>query len=549
MRNPEVIHDWNQSPVFEDVNLFTSDAALKEAVIREGAGGFLDELDRIGARTGSAAALDLARLANSYPPQLRIWGPKGDRIDRVEYHPAYHALMRESIEAGLHCRLWEFDRTGSARAPGTYVARAAAFYMTAQLEAGHCCPITMTSAAVPTLMIGPAPSWVQGITTRSYQPELAVPSTKRGLTIGMGMTERQGGTDVRTNVTRAEAIGGPGSGEYRITGQKWFLSAPMSDAFLVLAQAAAGLSCFLLPRILPDGTPNGIHLQRLKDKLGNRSNASAEVEFQSAHAWRIGAEGRGIPTIIEMVSETRLDCAVASAGLMRAALSEAVHHCRSRRVFGKRLIDQPLMLQVLADMALDVEAATALILHLARACDHAANDPLAGEWRRLMIPVAKYWVCKLASPLIGEAMECVGGNGYVEESRLPRLYREAPVNSIWEGSGNVMALDVLRVLNREPQAIASVLAGIAQSAGEDARIKAALQRLDEMLREPTLLEARALVEGLALVAAASILRAHAPQAVADAFIETRLGGTVRQTYGHGLRRANTHAIVARVLPV
>jgi putative acyl-CoA dehydrogenase len=421
------------------------------------------------------------------------------------------------------------------------------------MEAGHQCPITMTNASVPTLLIEPeiAKTWVPRILSRTYDKAFAPAAAKRGVTIGMGMTEKQGGTDVRANATTAKpaANGGPGA-EYIITGHKWFMSAPMCDAFLVLAQAPGGLSCFLMPRFLPDGQVNALAFQRLKDKLGNRSNASSEVEFHGAHAWLIGEEGRGVPTIIEMVTCTRLDCAVGSAGLMRLTLANAIHHCRHRTVFQKRLVDQPLMTQVLADLALDVEAATALSFRLSRSFDRAATDHGAAAWRRVMNPVTKYWVCKIGPALAYEAMECLGGNGYVEEGLAARTYRELPVNAIWEGSGNVMALDLLRVLQREPEAARIVLDDLAAAARGDTHLEAHLGRVQGLLQEPRMLDRRArdLAEALALLAAGTILRAHAPGAVADAFLATRLSGSARTTYGQGLDGADTRAIVDRALP-
>jgi putative acyl-CoA dehydrogenase len=424
--------------------------------------------------------------------------------------------------------------------------------MAAQMEAGHCCPITMTNAAVPVLLRQPelAKEWIPRILPYCYDAGFAPASAKAAVTLGMGMTEKQGGTDVRASTTMAEPLGagGPG-GEYAITGHKWFMSAPMSDAFLVLAQAPGGLTCFLMPRFLPDGSVNALRLQRLKDKLGNRSNASSEVEFHRAHARAIGEEGRGIATIIEMVTHTRLDCAVASAGLMRLALANAIHHAEHRTVFQKKLVDQPLMSQVLADLALDVEGATALSFRLARSFDRA-EDARASAWRRLMTPVTKYWVCKIAPAFAAEAMECLGGGGYVEEAPLARIYREVPVNSIWEGSGSVMALDVMRVLQREPEAVEAVMEELGEAAGQDARLRFAHERIESLLHEPKLLDqrGRTLVEGLAVLAAGSILKAHAPAAVADAFIATRLGGGPKQTYGQGLERADTRAIVERASP-
>jgi putative acyl-CoA dehydrogenase len=554
MHDPLATHEvTNQPPPFEDVNLFLSDVALREAVSREGGGGEADGLAAFGRIAGSREAFERGRLANEHGPRLRTHDRQGHRLDWVEFHPSYHALMETSIAEGLHSSVWAHRAVpGTAAAAGAHIARAAGFYMAAQMEAGHCCPITMTNAAVPVLLLEPtiARDWVPKILARTYDSRFAAPGKKDSVTLGMGMTEKQGGTDVRANTTRAApaGAGGPGA-EYILTGHKWFLSAPMSDAFLVLAQASKGLSCFLVPRFLPDGTVNAVHLVRLKDKLGNRSNASSEVEFHGCHGWLIGEEGRGVPSIIEMVTYTRLDCAVASAGLMRLALAHAIHHAEHRSVFQRKLVDQPLMGEVLADLALDVEAATALAFRLAGAFDRA-SEPAAAAWRRLMTPVTKYWVCKIAPLVVVEAMECLGGNGYVEELPLARLYREVPVNSIWEGSGNVMALDVLRVLEREPAVVRMVMEQLGQAASGDARLKSACARLEKLLLEPRLLErrARTLVEGLAVLAAATILGAHAPRAVADAFIAARVAPSRRQTYGQGLDGADTAAILARASP-
>lgn len=554
MAGPFSTHEvFNQPPPLEDVNLFTSDAALQDAVAREGAQAAVEQLEAFGAVTGSAEAFERGRLANVHTPQLETYDRFGHRRDTVVFHPAYHELMQTSCMQGLHSSVWG-HLSDAHRAPrkGAHVARAGAFYMAAQMEAGHCCPITMTNAAVPVLLQQPdvAEEWVPRILPARYDPKFAPASEKAAVTLGMGMTEKQGGTDVRANTTTAEpaAAGGAGA-EYIVTGHKWFMSAPMSDAFLVLAQAPGGLTCFLMPRFLPDGSVNALRFQRLKDKLGNRSNASSEVEFHGAHAWAIGEEGRGVPTIIEMVTHTRLDCAVASAGLMRLALANAIHHTEHRTVFQKKLVDQPLMQQVLCDMALDVEAATALSFRLARSFDRA-TDPRASAWRRLMTPITKYWVCKIAPPLIAEAMECLGGGGYVESAPLARLYREVPVNAIWEGSGNVMALDVMRVLQREPEALREVMDELAVGAADDERLRSAHERIEALLHEPALLDlrGRALVEGLAVLAAASILKLHAPEAVSDAFIATRIAGTPRQTYGVGLARADTRAILERATP-
>jgi putative acyl-CoA dehydrogenase len=544
----------NQSPSFEDINLFSTDRALTEAVSREGGGAAAKRLEAFGAACGSAAAFERGRLANENPPKLRSFDTKGRRLDVVEFHPAYHECMGLSMAEGLHCAAWEHLREPGAKSvAGANVARSAGCYMATQMEAGHQCPITMTNAAVPTLLLQPeiASDWVPRILARDYDKSFRPAPAKRSVTIGMGMTEKQGGTDVRANTTRAEAAAGPGGpgSEYIITGHKWFMSAPMCDAFLVLAQAPGGLSCFLLPRFLPDGSVNAIHFMRLKEKLGNRSNASSEVEFHAAHGWLIGEEGRGVPNIIEMVTGTRLDCAVASAGLMRLMLANAIHHCRHRTVFQRKLVDQPLMGQVLADLALDVEAATALAFRLAR-CFDRASDPHAGAWRRLMTPVTKYWICKIAPAFGYEAMECLGGNGYVEEGLAARIYREMPLNAIWEGSGNVMALDLLRVLQREPETVAIVMEDLAAAAGGDAHLKAQLERVQRMLHEPRFLDRRGrmLTEALAMLAAGAILRAHAPTFVADAFLATRLSGSPRHTYGQGLDAANTEAIVERAFP-
>lgn len=550
--NPATREVTNQSPPFEGTNLFTKDRALREAVVREGGERAIESLTGFGARCGSVEAAEHSRLANAFPPQLKAFDRQGRRLDIVEFHPSYHALMSMSCAEGLHAKVHEHLAQSGASPPGINVTRAAGFYMAAQMEAGHCCPITMTNACVPALLQQPdlAEEWLPRILSRTYDPTFKPAIDKAGVTVGMGMTERQGGTDVRSNTTRAVPVQGGGPGrEYILTGHKWFMSAPMSDAFLVLAQASKGLSCFLMPRFLPDGTVNALRLQRLKDKLGNRSNASSEVEFEGANAWLIGEEGRGVPVIIEMVSATRLDCAISSAGLMRRAVAEAIHHARHRTVFGKKLVDQPLMAQVLADLALDVEAATALVFRLARACDRQ-EDERARAWLRLMTPVTKYWVCKLAPALTYEAMECLGGNGYVEDGMLARIYREVPVNAIWEGSGNVMALDVLRVLQREPDVAAIALEDLGSSLGEDRVLTAAFAQVQSILHEPRTLDlrARSFVEGLARVSAGALLRAHAPAAVADAYIATRLSGDFRQTWGQGLEKADTRAILDRTLP-
>ena len=554
MHDRFVTHDvFNQVPPLKEVNLFTADRALIEAVAREGGEGAAQNLESFGAICGSAAAFEHGRLANEFPPQLKRFDSNGRPLDRIEFHPSYHALMEISTRQGLHCSAWDHLAIPAAKPEaGANVARSAGTYMAIQMEAGHQCPITMTNASVPTLLLEPAlaKTWIPKILSRAYDPSFRPVAMKHGATIGMGMTEKQGGTDVRANTTIATPAGRAGPGQqYLITGHKWFMSAPMCDAFLVLAQAPGGLSCFLLPRSLPDGTINTLRFQRLKDKLGNRSNASSEVEFHAAHAWLIGEEGRGVAAIIEMVTCTRLDCAVGSAGLMRLALANAVHHCRHRKVFQKALFDQPMMTQVLADLALDSVAATALSFRLARSFDQAP-DAAAAAWRRLMTPLTKYWVCKIGPAFAYEAMECLGGNGYVEEGIAARIYRELPVNAIWEGSGNVMALDLLRVIEREPKTIEIVLAEIEAGLAGDAFLKAQFARVQTMLHEREILghRGRDLAEALALLAAGTILRATAPDAVADAFLATRLGATHRQTYGQGLSRADPRAIVEWCCP-
>ena len=540
----------NQSRPFRDVNLFTSDRVLREAVEREGGGAAIPQLMTFGQRTGSAEAFERGRLANDNPPRLRAFDESGRRIDVVEFHPAYHECMALSMGEGLHCASFE-HLVGPAR-PGANVIRAAGSYLAAQMEAGHCCPMTMTNASIATLLLQPdlARSWVPKILGRTYDRSFRPVSDKPSATLGMGMTEKQGGTDVRANTSIAApaANGGPG-GEYLLTGHKWFMSAPMSDAFLMLAQAPGGLSCFLVPRFLPDGLVNSLYFQRLKEKLGNRSNASSEVEFSGAHGWLIGEEGRGVNAIIEMVTYTRLDCVVSSAALMRLALASAITHCQERQVFGRVLIEQPLMQSVLADLALDSEAATQIAFRLAGAFDRTATDE-DRAWRRVMTPVAKYWVCKIAPNFAFEAMECLGGNGYVEENGLARVYREVPVNAIWEGSGNVMGLDVLRILMKEPDAAALVLDRLADHANGDRRLSTHIEHVRDLLHRPRELEAnaRTFMEGLAMAAAATLLRVHAPAFVSDAFIGGRLEGPRNRTYGTGISRADTAAIVARASP-
>jgi len=525
---------FNQSPPYVDIDLFASDVPLQDAVKANGAAGSAAALSIFGQEWGTAEMFALGRQANENPPKLHAFDANGFRLDRVEFHPAYHGFMHTSIAAGLHASTWTAN--GKRASAPAEVERAARFYMAAQVETGHLCPLTMTRAALAALAAAPellakiAPK----VVTRDYDALFRPWWEKSGMTLGMGMTENQGGTDVRTNTTRAT----PDGDGYSVVGAKWFMSAPMCDAFLVLAQAPGGLTCFLMPRHRPDGSVNALRFQRLKDKLGNRSNASSEVEFAGAFAWRVGEEGHGIRTILQMVQLTRLDCAVASAGLMRMALAQAMHHCRTRSVFGKKLYDQPMMRAVLADMALEVEAAVALAFRLARALDRASGDANEAAYARLMTPVAKYWICKLAPGFVYEAMECLGGNGYVEESLLPRLYREAPVNAIWEGSGNVMCLDVLRALARP----------------EEAALLAVLSRetktpLDVRFDVQGEANARAAVGRLALIASAAALKESAPAAIGDAYIRSRLDRHHGQLYGAAeIDGATMQLLLQRALP-
>jgi len=544
---------FNQPPPFAGTNLFEIDAALQAAVKRT-VGATPDATFReFGAKAGSVEMAEAARLANENPPRLRLFNGVGHRVDRVEFHPAYHQLMATSCKAGLHSSVvWSHLKDGSDPASDRHAARAGLFYMSTQMEAGHCCPITMTNAVVPALLNqqNVAKDWLPGVLARDYDPSFKPAPQKCALTFGMGMTEKQGGTDVRHNTTKADPAGNGGPGaEHYLTGHKWFMSAPMCDAFLVLAQAPGGLSCFLMPRFLPDGSQNPIAIQRLKEKLGNRSNASSEVEFRGTSGWMVGAEGRGIQTIIEMVTYTRLDCAVSSAGLMRQALSNAIHHTRHRTVFQKKLIDQPLMRRVLADMTLDHEAAVALVFRLAEAFDRMADDEAEAAYARIMTPATKYWVCKVLPGFAYEAMECLGGNGYVEEAPMARLYREAPINAIWEGSGNVMCLDVARAASKEPEALARLIADMAEAAVGEPRLKQAVDGLKDDLLGKRFAEGdlRALTERLVMAMAGTLLLRDAPAAVSDAFLASRLEGGLRRTYGQ-LQGADEAAILERAMP-
>ncbi|MGW0668485.1 acyl-CoA dehydrogenase family protein [Streptomyces sp. NPDC002746] len=534
----------NQPPPLLGYDVFSADLALTEAVDRHLAPELLEEtragLVRLGRSAGSAQARRWGELANENPPRLRTHDRYGNRVDEVEFHPAWHRLLGHAVSAGL---------TDAWDRPGGHVRRAAGFLVWTQAEAGHGCPLSMTHAAVPALRTDPAAAadWEPLLTSHVYEEGLRPAGDKAGALLGMGMTEKQGGTDVRSNTTRAEPLSA--EGEYLLTGHKWFCSAPMSDGFLVLAQAPGGLTCFLLPRVLPDGTRNAFAIQRLKDKLGNRSNASAEVEFDGTWARRIGEEGRGVRTIIEMVAATRLDCVTGSAALMRQAVAQAVHHATYRSAFGGVLVDKPLMRNVLADLALESEAATVLAMRLAAAYD--AGTPSEAAFLRIAVPTAKYWVTKRCTPMVGEALECLGGNGYAEESGMPRLLREAPLNSIWEGSGNVQALDVLRALQREPLALNAFLSEVGLARGADHRLDRAIKDLLTELADLAGIEARGrrLVERMALVLQGSLLVRWAPPEVADAFCASRLGGDWGSAFGTLPHTLDLASVVERARPV
>jgi putative acyl-CoA dehydrogenase len=536
----------NQPPPLEPYNLLQTDRVLAAALRRENAGWAADDLGTLGKKLGDPETIRLGFAANAYPPVLRAFDRYGHRIDQVEFHPAWHALLSLAVKAGLHCSPWAAPRAGA------HVARAAGTFMLAQIESGVYCPIAMTYGAVPALRQAPAAAaeWLPRIFSRQYDPRLRPAPEKTGVLLGMAMTENQGGSDLRTNTTRAEFRTSDGPRRlFRLTGQKWFMSAPMCDAFLVLAQAQGGLSCFLVPRWTREGERNAIHLIRLKDKLGNRSNASSEVEFAGAEGELIGEEGRGIPTIIEMSNYARLDCAIGSAGLIRQAVAQAIHHASYRVAFQKRLIDQALMTNVLADLALESEAATMLIMRLARAYDE--GDEAAQIWRRVMTPAAKFWICKRAPLAAAEAMEVLGGSGYVEECVMPRLYREVPVNSIWEGAGNVMCLDVLRALERIPRAAELLLAEVAESAQADKRLRSAADRLARKLKGHDWKDesqARTIVRDLVLAMQAALLLRHAPPPVADAFCASRFGEEPGGTFGLLPPGIDCRAIVDRAAP-
>ncbi|POX51864.1 DNA alkylation response protein [Streptomyces sp. Ru71] len=534
----------NQPPALAGYDVFSADRALVAAVERHLAPGplgeALGELSGLGRSAGSAQVQEWGAQANDNPPRLRTHDRYGNRIDEVDFHPAWHRLLGKGVAAGL---------TSAWNRPGGHVRRAAAFVVWTQVEAGNLCPLSMTHAAVPALRTDPelAAEWEPRLTSGIYDRGLRPAHQKAGALFGMGMTEKQGGSDVRANTTLARPLAQDGT--YELTGHKWFCSAPMSDGFLVLAQAPGGLTCFLVPRVLADGSRNVFLIQRLKDKLGNRSNASAEVEFAGTWARRVGEEGRGVRTIIGMVAATRLDCVLGSAGLMRQAVAQAVHHCTHREAFGGKLVDKPLMRNVLADLALESEAATTLALRLAAACDDDSEQ--ARALLRIAVPAAKYWVTKRCAPVVVEAAECLGGNGYVEESGLPRLVRESPLNSIWEGAGNVQALDVLRALQREPAALDAYLREVGQARGADHRLDAAIKDLLTELADLAGVEARArrLTERLALVLQGSLLVRFAPTEVADAFCGARLGGDGGAAFGTLPHTLDLASVVERARPV
>ncbi len=558
----------NQSVPLENYNVFEADRPLVEAVEREGADWAADQISSIGRIAGSAEAIRWGFEANENPPRLRTHDRSGHRIDEVEFHPAWHELMEIGVGHGLHALPWRDARAGA------HVARAAMFMCLGQAEAGVGCPLSMTYSAVPALRAQPdlAAEWEPRLLSLSYDRRSAPAPDKAGALCGMAMTEKQGGSDVRANTTVARPLNGGGAGgEYEITGHKWFCSAPMCDAFLVLAQADAGLSCFLLPRWTPGGERNAFHIQRLKDKLGNRSNASSEVEFRGAWAQLVGEEGRGVPTIIEMVSHTRLDCVLGSTAGMRAGVAQAINHASHREAFGRPLVEQPLMLNVLADLAIESEAATVSAMWLARQFDQETSPPgpvgtapmpdsdRAGvdgtpdgpSLRRLATPILKYWICKRAPWHAVESLECLGGNGYVEESGMPRLYRESPLQSIWEGSGNVQALDVLRAIVKSPASVEALLVEVGAAAGAEPRLDAFAGALRDELGNTEGLETRArrVVERMALALQGSLLVRYGDEAVADAFCASRLAGDWGKAFGTLPSGIDLNRIVARHTPI
>ena len=536
----------NVSKELTDYNMFAVDQALKEAVSREGAAWAVPQLESFGALVGTTDYLELGNQANRYGPELDTHDRFGNRIDLIRFHPAYHTLMKTAIEHGLHAAPWATPKAGA------HVARAAMVYLQSQCEAGHICPITMTHASIPTLRHNPdlASRWEPKITAFQYDPRNVPDTEKKAVTIGMAMTEKQGGSDVQANTTKAIPIGHDGGSElYELVGHKYFVSAPMCDAFLVLAQAPKGLSCFLLPRWRPDGSKNPLQILRLKRKMGNVSNASSETELRGALAWRVGDEGRGVRTILEMVAMTRFDCMVGSTAGQRAAVAQALHHCSLRSAFGKKLIDQPLMQNVLADLALEQEGSLALTMRVARALDHR-DQPHEDQLVRLITAVGKYWICKRTPAHAYEAMECIGGSGVMEDSPFPRLFRESPINAIWEGSGNVQCLDVLRAMAKSPEVVDSLFIELSKAKGNHKAFDASLLRLQKELSQQQDLEyrARSLVEQMALSLQAALLLQHAPHAVADAFCSSRLETQGTHNFGNLPSGLDVKGILARAMP-
>ncbi|HET9591613.1 MAG TPA: acyl-CoA dehydrogenase family protein [Solirubrobacterales bacterium] len=539
----------NQPPPLVDYNVYAADRVLVEAVKREGADWDEGRISAVGELAGSERLQTLGAQANENPPRLKTHDRYGNRVDTVDFHPAWHELMGLAVEHELHCSPWKDPR------PGAHVARGAAFMCFSQAEAGVGCPTSMTYSVIPALRTQPelAAEWEPRFLSSSYDPANTPAPQKAGALAGMGMTEKQGGTDVRANTTVARAVNGDGPGaEYELTGHKWFMSAPQCDAFLVLAQADGGISCFLFPRWTPDGARNRFRLQRLKDKLGNRSNASSEIEFDNASAWLVGEEGAGVRTIIEMVNHTRLDCVLGGATGMRAGIAQAIHHTQHRSVFGRELVEQPLMRNVLADLAIESEAATIGALRLARAYDEAlAGDEDAQNFKRLANAVLKYWICKRAVVHAGEALECLGGNGYVEESGMPRLFRESPLNGIWEGSGNVQCLDVLRAMVKSPTSVEAFFAEVADGAAAEPRLAAfATELRDELPGDLETIESRArrVVEKMALALQGSLLVRYGDEATADAFCASRLSGDWGQAFGTLPAGTNFTRIIERHAP-
>jgi putative acyl-CoA dehydrogenase len=542
----------NVASELHSYNLFTTDAALLEGVKREGGAWGIPEIATFGDKCGKPEYLELGFLANKYPPELDTHDRFGNRVDSVRYHGAYHELMKSALEEGLHSQPWTNPREGA------HVVRGAKAFMQSQVEAGHGCPVTMTFASIPSFRLQPevAAIFESKILHRGYDPRNLPVDEKLSITVGMGMTEKQGGSDVRANSTVATPVNQPGAGQmYSLVGHKWFLSAPMCDVFLILAQTTAGVSCFAVPRWLPDGTKNALNVIRLKDKMGNKSNASSEVEFRGAQGWLIGDEGRGVPTIIEMVSLTRFDCMGASAGLMRAGLANAIHHCKQRAAFGAKLIDQPLMQNVLADLQLEYEGAMAFSMRMARALDLKDSDEHEAHLARLATAVGKYWICKRAPQHSYEIMECIGGSGVMENSIYPRLFRESVINPIWEGSGNVQCLDVLRAIGKTPAVLMAFNAELNKARGGNSILDQYLDRLNDQFMQLNPADmhglqysARTMVDQMALAFEASLLVRHAPDAVSEAFCASRLAAQGHHNYGALPKGLNVKSIIERADP-